>query len=337
VIAKRARISARTVAGVVALAATLTSSFAFATDTAAAQALFSDARKLMNAGNFADACPKLEESENLDPGMGTLYNLGDCYEHVGKTASAWAAFDEVASEAKAAQQPAREQDARARSAALVGSLSHMTIDASAIKMLPGVEVSRDGTSVGTPQWGLSIPVDPGEHTVVALATGKKTWTTKITIAAREAKLVTLPALEDAPVAQSRGLADYPKDRPTNDGKTQRTIGLIVAGVGVVALATGVVFTLVSKNQESKSNDNDCDPNTNFCKTSNGVSERSSAIADGNISTVGFIAGLILAGGGITLWATAPKAHAQPQSGKWSVTPDVAFGQNGASFGMHGRW
>ena len=73
-----------------------------AADTAAAQSLFSDARKLMLAGNFADACPKREESEKLDPGMGTLYNLGDCYEHVGKTASAWAAFDEVANEARAA-------------------------------------------------------------------------------------------------------------------------------------------------------------------------------------------------------------------------------------------
>ncbi len=321
-----------------AIAALLTSSFAFATDTAAAQALFSDARKLMNAGNYADACPKLEESENLDPGMGTLYNLGDCYEHVGKTASAWAAFDEVASEAKAAQQPAREQDARNRAGALVGSLAHMTIDASAVKMLPGVEVSRDGTTVGAPQWGLSIPVDPGEHTIVALATGKKTWTTKINVAAREAKVLTVPALEDAPVAaQPRNLADYPKDSPTNDGKTQRTVGLIVAGVGVLALGTGVVFTLISKNQESKSNDNDCDPNTNICKTSNGVSERSSAIVDGNISTVGFIAGLVLAGGGIALWATAPKSQAPPQTGKWNVTPDVAFGPNGASFGMRGRW
>jgi hypothetical protein len=330
--------NARRSAWAIAGAALLSSSFAFATDTAAAQALFSDARKLMNAGNYTDACPKLEESENLDPGMGTLYNLGDCYEHVGRTASAWGAFDEVANEAKASQQPAREQDARARAAALVGSLSHMTIDAKAVQDLAGVEVSRDGTAVGTPQWGLSIPVDPGEHTIVVLANGKKTWTTKITVAAREAKVVSLPALEDTPaVAQPRNLADYPKDKPTNDGKTQRTVGLIVAGVGVVALATGVVFTLISKNQESNSNNNDCDPNTNLCKTSNGVSERSSAIVDGNISTVGFIAGLILAGGGITLWATAPKSHGPTASGKWSVTPDVAFGQNGASFGMRGRW
>src|ERR1700679_2098040 len=39
-----------------------------ADDPAAAQALFNDAKRLMSAGKYPDACPKLEESERLPPG-----------------------------------------------------------------------------------------------------------------------------------------------------------------------------------------------------------------------------------------------------------------------------
>src|SRR4051794_15794728 len=63
---------------------------------AAAEVLFSDGKRLVQERNFAAACPKFEESQKLDPGLGTLYRLADCYEHVGRTASAWAAFLEVA-------------------------------------------------------------------------------------------------------------------------------------------------------------------------------------------------------------------------------------------------
>jgi tetratricopeptide (TPR) repeat protein len=69
-------------------------------DKAAAQTLFDEGRKLMAKGMFADACPKLAESQKLDPGVGTQFNLSDCYEKMGQTASAWAGFLEAASARK---------------------------------------------------------------------------------------------------------------------------------------------------------------------------------------------------------------------------------------------
>ena len=309
-------------------------------DTAAAQTLFSDARKLMAAGNYADACPKLDESEKLDPGMGTLYNLGDCYEHVGKTASAWAAFDEVANEARAAGQPTREQDARARANALSPQLAHLTIDASAIRSLPGLRITRDGEEIGAPEWGSAIPIDPGAHTITATATGKTTWTSNVNVTAQEGSVVKLPILEDAPVAPPPPvipLAPPPSPEPKSDGSTQRTTGIVLAGVGVLAVGTGMVLGLMSKNEESTANNQDgCNPDTNACPTSQGVDDRHTAIVEGNVSSVLAIGGLVLATGGIVLWATAPHP-AKTTAQAWRVTPDVGVGQNGASFGMRGRW
>src|SRR4051812_17491676 len=83
-----------------------------------AEALFEEARKLMVDGRYAEACPKLAESERLDPGIGTEFNLARCYELEGRLASAWTAYRNVAVSTHAAGQTAREALAHERVKAL---------------------------------------------------------------------------------------------------------------------------------------------------------------------------------------------------------------------------
>src|SRR6516165_10100597 len=71
-------------------------------DAAAAQAMFDEGQKAMQAGDFNTACPKLAESQRLDPGVGTLTNLAVCHEKAGLIASAWAEYLEVVTEAQRA-------------------------------------------------------------------------------------------------------------------------------------------------------------------------------------------------------------------------------------------
>src|SRR5258708_30389730 len=85
---------------------------------ATATALFDDGRKLMAQHRYGDACPKLAESERLAPSGGTLINLAECYEHTGRTASAWAAWKDAAARANAAGKAAAEKSALARAVAL---------------------------------------------------------------------------------------------------------------------------------------------------------------------------------------------------------------------------
>ena len=76
---------------------------------ATAEALVADGRRLMAAGEFAAACPKFAASQRLEPNGGAGFELADCYERLGRTASAWAEFKSAASAARSAGSKEREQ------------------------------------------------------------------------------------------------------------------------------------------------------------------------------------------------------------------------------------
>jgi serine/threonine-protein kinase len=137
----------------------------------------------MEQGKFAEACPMLVESNQVDPAVGTLLYLGECYERIGQTASAWATFQAAAEAARKAAQPEREKMARDRAIALIGQLSKLAVTVGAAARVPGLEVRRDGVELREASWGIGVPVDPGEHTVTAKAPGKQDWSQKIRVEA----------------------------------------------------------------------------------------------------------------------------------------------------------
>src|SRR6187549_3979092 len=65
-------------------------------DESLAESQFNEGRKLMEGGRPKEACPKFESSQRLDPALGTLLNLADCYERIGLLASAQRRFLEAA-------------------------------------------------------------------------------------------------------------------------------------------------------------------------------------------------------------------------------------------------
>ena len=62
--------------------------------------------------------------------------------------------------------------------------------------LPGLELKLDGQALVEGAWGTAVPVDPGDHTLVASAPGHKTWQTTVSVSAtHDDKTVDVPRLE----------------------------------------------------------------------------------------------------------------------------------------------
>src|SRR5882724_3542569 len=211
---------------------------------AAAEALFNQGRDLMNAGKAVEACPKFEASQQLDPGLGTMLNLAECYEKTGRTASAWAEYREAIPLARAAGSKARQDLAAERAQALQERLSTLTIRAMSGED-PNVhlEVRRDGVALQEAELGSPIPVDPGEHVIEAAAPGKQPWSSKIQVGADAAKVaVEIPALQPASGSPAAATSATPAvttttgpsgaplaDKPAS-GSAMRTTGLVFGGV-----------------------------------------------------------------------------------------------------------
>ena len=289
-------------------------------DQAAAQVLFDQGMQLMEQRKFTEACPKFAESQRLDPGIGTQFNLADCYESVGKTASAWTNFLDVAGSAVGANQTERAKVARARAVALEPRLSRLLIEVDPGARIRGLEVRRDGAPVGSLLWGTAVPIDPGVHVVEASAPGKAPWRGTEDVRG-EGTLVTVrvPVLSNAPntaaMARSAPLLPVrtrPIESPDGPRPWQRPLGLIVAGVGVVGLGLGTAFGLIASARQDDSLEFCRENDKNLCSSA-GVDLRDEALAAAGVSTAAFIlGGAALVGGGI-LFFTAPSTPASGQA------------------------
>ena len=298
---------------------------------AAAQQLFDEALKLMDAGKFGDACPKLARSQELAPSGGTLLNLGDCYEKNGQTASAWVSFRDAAARAATAGQKQAQAAALVRADALATRLVHLKLTLAPDARRPGLEIKRDGESVSNAELGIDVPVDPGVHKLEASAPGYLPWTKEVTIAqASPVESVVIPALTERPAAPA-GAPAIAVD--TKAGNTQRTIGLIVAGGGLLAAGIGGIFGLraFSTNDDALTHCRNAADATRCDST--GLSLTDEARTQATISTVLVTIGGAALAGGLVLFAIAPRAHTT--AGKVRALPYASASSGGVS--LNAAW
>ncbi len=280
-----------------------------------ADTLFDEGTKLFEAGKFAEACEKLDESQRLDPAVGTQFNLAECWQKLGRLLKARAAFEDVVRIAHSSGKADLEQRAKERLTKLETDIPRVIVTASAP---PPDTMSIDGVTHPASELAAGIPVDPGEHDVEASAQGKTPHHAKVTSAIGTRTVVQIPVLADVPSAAPI-VAAPPEDR--KEGRTQRTIAVVSLGVGAAGLLVGGIFGLISLSDHNKAGEL-CQVATR-CESEAGVDAWRDARSAGNVSTIAFIVGGVGVAAGAVLWFTAPKPAA-PQVGLNGRGPVVRF-------------
>jgi len=280
------------------------------TEKAAAEALFQEGTTLMAEQKYAAACAKFEASQAIESGLGVKLWLADCYDHEGRTASAWALFSEAASLAHQSGQTERERAASERGADLERRLSKLELKAPPAGLPAGVSVTLNGVGIPDASLGSALPVDPGPQRIVFEAPGYRALTLEAQVPAGPSSIsVQVPALEPAPEA-ARAVApaaDAPRHAEPKPGATQRTLGWALGGLGVLSFAGSGVLALRAHALDQQSHAHCLVDEPNACDAE-GASLRGQASTYGNVATGAFIAGAALTTTGVVFLLTAPSSH-----------------------------
>jgi hypothetical protein len=267
-------------------------------DTAAADALFQQAKALTEAQKWAEACPKFEASYKLDKTLGTLLNLSDCEEHVGRIATAWAHFGEAV-ELAGKTGDKREAYASERRAKLTKRLPMVRIDATGNGKLA---VYRDEVRIDPAAYGVPLPSDPGPH-VITVRRGEEKLATR-NVEAREGETAGV-ALDLAAIEKA---APPPPPPPSESvwvvPSGQRTAGFVIGGVGLVTLAGAGALGAVALANKSSANAPDACVNRACTTAGLDAIDRARTFATAE-QWVG-VTGILLTAVGITVVATTPR-------------------------------
>ncbi len=319
-------------------------------DVARADSLFSAAKALLDAGQNAEACGKFAESKRLAPGLGVTLFLADCYERIGKTASAWTEF-------RSAEGLARERNdkradvARDRAQALEAKLDRLIVTVAPTIPQAGLQVLLDGAGLSPEEFGLPTPVDPGDHVVVVMSQGRlrRTISTHLgaetqnatirvdsldePVAAAPAPPVTPPPAETpAEPAATPPAADatVAPAAPSDPGATMRWIGIGSGGLGVIGIGTSIALGLSAKSKEDQANQSGagCASGPERClQGTTGFTLNKSAVSEAGAATAVFAIGAVALAAGVVLFVVAP--HGSPAAASVAIAPAPMTGGGGA--------
>ncbi len=268
-----------------------------------ASALFREGRALIEAQKTAEACSKFDESQRLDPSLGTLLNLANCHELQGRLASAWTQYTEALAWSRRDQRHDRVIFAQERLALIEPKLSWLVLLVPAESHLEGLIITKNGVRVPRAGWGGPTPVDPGRHVIQASAPGRNPWERVVEVGQFEGRLtLTIPVLESVPSSPNQGDASAPQAKagtlafqddtrsaaqaavPKRDS-VHRTWAIVAGSIGVAALGLGAYFGLRAIS-ERNSDDRDTYQN---------------AGSHADVATAAFVVGGLGVGAGVIFW------------------------------------
>jgi hypothetical protein len=202
--------------------------------------------------------------------------------------------------------------------------------------LSDVRVTMDDQVLASKLDGTAIAINPGPHHFVFESPGHAKEERSLVIREGEKDrhervvLVNTPA-DAVPAAVAPVVAPTAAptaEAPSNPGRTQRIAGLVVAGVGVAGVVVGSVFGIMAKSTYDSGFGTCQKGNPNACSAAGVQQGNGTAHDQATVSTIAFIAGGVLAAGGVALYFTAPHA---------SVAVAPTLGVRSAGVGLSGSW
>jgi hypothetical protein len=312
-------------------------------------------KALMDQGRVAEACAKFAESLSLERRGGTLLNLASCREKEGRHATALRLFEEAKDRAVKDGRSDRVDLARREIDRLRARLSWLTVRAARGAAAPDLVVQRDGELLAPERWGVIEAVDPGPHTVVAVAPGRPRFEVTVTVGeAGDAQVVEIPApatekpppptppvpverppspvpapvLVPAASAPSVPAAPAPPPPPR---AWVRPVGGVVTGLGAAAFVTGLVFG-ANAIRDVRESDPLCPKDV--CLTMGAFQQAKSAAVEARISDVMIPVGLLAAAGGLYL-LIGPRP--EPSNRPAAVKVTARFGRGASGLSLEGGW
>jgi len=295
-------------------------------DRAAGEALFRAGRQAADAGDWVKACQRFEESNRLDPAVGTVFNLGYCREQLGQFASAWQRYLEVIERLPASDERATLAQERAR--ALEKKVPRLVLELS--EAPDGTVVLRDGVELTSGSFGVALPVDPGPHVVEVRAPGHEPRRFEVSVVEGESKNVALSPGELSPPEPAASATPAQESAPAtaeaSSTSSKKTIGFIVGGVGVLAIAASLTAGALAFS-EKNTIEEECDDKR--C-TDAGLEAGDRGRTLTTIANVAFAVGV--AGLGVGAYLVLTSSSSAPET-----TASTSSRVNGAVIGLRGAF
>lgn len=286
-----------------------------ARDPAAAEELFRQGRAASEKQDFNTACAKFRESNRLDPAVGTVFNIADCEEKLGRLATSWTLFQEVAQRLPAADN--RRAIAEQRASKLEPRVPKLSIRL-AHSDHAGVTVRRDGVSLGTASLDTALPVDPGDHVVIVEAPGARAAEFHARVGEGEHAVLDVAMGEALAASEQPGTGS--RTRGATSSGSNHTAAYVVGGVGVAGLVTGAIAGVLVLTKKSTVN-SDCVAKQ--CSAA-GLDAANAGKTLGVVTTIGLVTGAVGLGAATYLFVSAPSPAESARSSAYLV-------------GVRGRW
>jgi serine/threonine-protein kinase len=255
-----------------------------------AEQLFQEGRAALAQGRTAEACPLLADSLSIDPAGGTALLLADCWERLGKLATAWSAYQTALAYAVRDERADRAEAARARIAALTPKLPRLRLVDH--RNLPeGASLTLDGEALPSRAWRGAIPVDPGEHWIVLSASGHRAARIRFDAQTGRVTEVVLPRL--ARSTPQRRLD--PRARPSS---VVGDVGTTALAVGLASLVAGAIAGVHALHLDARA-DERC-PGAE-CSDPVAVGDSRAGLRAAQVSNAALGVGAVFSIGGLVLW------------------------------------